>query len=140
MNVPVEHADDRPLPPRPESCKMLSTMTLQKTIESLAAEFATNVLTALRSAAVSELAESNGESKRSTTIAIKLRGGGVEHVARDVLAVTGLLSTTPGLRAEQVREQLRWDKKKTTKALTTALGEKRVSKKGVRRGTTYYVA
>jgi hypothetical protein len=113
-------------------------MTLQKTIELLATEFAKNVIAALRSAPVTELAESKSEPTRSTTIAIKVRGGGVRHVDRDVLTVTGLLSRRPGLRAEQIRAQLRWDKKTTTRALTMALGEKRVSKKGQRRGTTYY--
>lgn len=113
-------------------------MTLQRTIEVLATEFAKNVLAALRTAPVSELTGTT--DSRSPTIRIKRRDGVVEHVPRDVLAVTGLLSRTPGLRAEQIRAQFRWDKKTTTKAITMALGDKRISKKGQKRGTTYYVA
>jgi hypothetical protein len=111
-------------------------MTLQKTLESLATEFARNVLSALRSASFSDLTESIG----ATSIPIKRRGGGVEHVARDVLALTGLLSTRAGLRAEQIRAQLRWDKKKTTKAIMKALDEKRVTKRGQKTASTYYLA
>ncbi len=80
------------------------------------------------------------EPSRSPTIRIERRDGSVVHVGRDVLALTGLLSTRPGLRAEQVRAQLRWDKKTTTKAIAAALAERRVTRKGLRRATTYYVA
>ena len=111
-------------------------MTLQKTLQSLAADFAKNVLAAIRTASVSELLESSS----SATIPVKRRDGSVVHVGKDVLALTGLLSTQPGLRAEQIRAQLRWDKKTVTKAITKALGERRVTRKGQRRGTTYYLA
>jgi hypothetical protein len=111
-------------------------MTLKKTIESLATEFANQVLSALRNAPLSELTESAG----ATTIPVTRRGGGVDHVASDVLALTGLLSTRGGLRAEQIRMHLRWDKRQASKAITKALGEKRVTKKGQKRATTYYVA
>ena len=111
-------------------------MTLKKALESLAADFAKNVLAAIRTASVSELTEAAG----SSTIAVRVKGGGVRHVDRDVLALTGLLSTQPGLRAEQIRAQLRWDKRTVTKAITKALGERRVTRKGQRRGTTYYLA
>jgi hypothetical protein len=111
-------------------------MTLRKNLEALAAEFSKSVLAALRSASLSDLTE----GARSSTIPIKVRGGGVRHVAPDVMALTGLLSTRPGLRAEQIRVQLRWDKRTTTKAITIALAERRVSKKGQRRATAYYLA
>lgn len=111
-------------------------MTLRKNLEALAAEFSKNVLAAIRSASVSELAEGS----RPSTIPIKVRGVGVRHVDRDVLALTGLLSTRPGLRAEQIRVQLRWDKHTTTKAITSALAGGQVTKKGQRRATTYYLA
>jgi hypothetical protein len=111
-------------------------MTLEKTIESLATEFATRVMAALRISSLSELKVPNV----SATIRIKRRDGSVVHVARDGLALTGLLSTNAGLRAEQIRAQLRWDKKTTTKAITMALAEKRITKTGQKRATTYRVA
>ena len=120
----------------PDSCEMQVAMTLEKTIESLAAEFATKVMAALRSSSLSELETPNVPA----TIRIKRRDGSVVHVARDVLALTGLLSTSAGLRAEQIRAQLRWDKRKTTKAISMALAEKRVTKSGQKRATTYRIA
>jgi len=111
-------------------------MTLQKTLEAVAADFARNLMTALRSASWAELTEAASPS----TIPIKVRGGGVRHVDRDVLALTGLLSTRPGLRAEEIRAQLRWDKKFTTKAITTALAGKQITKKGQKRATSYFTS
>jgi hypothetical protein len=115
---------------------MQVAMTLEKTIESLAAEFASKVMAALRTSSLSELRVPNV----SATIRIKRRDGSVVHVARDVLALTGLLSTSAGLRAEQIRTQLRWDKKKATKAIRIALAEKRITETGQKRATTYRVA
>jgi hypothetical protein len=122
-------------------------MTIQKTIESLATEFAKNVLTALRGASLSELTETSsppsstdGGGSRPDRMRIKRRDGSVVYVGRDVLALTGLLSRQPGLRAEQIRAQLRWDKRTVTKAISKALNEKRVAKKGERRATKYYLA
>jgi hypothetical protein len=77
---------------RRESGKMRPPTTLQNTLESLAADFAKNVLAAIRTASVSATAESS----LSPTIPVRRRGGGVEHVGKDVLALTGLLSTQPG--------------------------------------------
>jgi hypothetical protein len=115
---------------------MQIAMTLEKTIESLATEFATKVMAALRSSLLSELKVPNVPA----TIRIKRSDGSVVHVARDVLALTGFLSTNAGLRAEQIRAQLRWNKMKTTKAITLALAEKRITKTGQKRATTYGVA
>ncbi len=111
-------------------------MTLKNALESLAAEFTDRVLAAIREASLSDLTEPS----RSSTIPIRRRDGSVVHVGRDVLALTGLLSTTPGLRAEQIRKHLRWDKKTATKAISKALDEKRIAKKGERRATKYYLA
>jgi hypothetical protein len=111
-------------------------MTLQKTLEALAADFARNLMTALRSASLAELTDAASAS----TIPINVRGGGVRHVDRNVLALTGLLSTRPGLRAEHIRAQLRWDKKTTTKAITSALAGKQITKKGQKRSTSYDLA
>jgi hypothetical protein len=97
---------------------------------------ATKVMAALPSSSVSELKVPNVPA----TIRIKRSDGSVVHVARDVLALTGLLHGRAGLRAEQIRSQLRWDKKTTTKAITLALAEKRITKTGQRRATTYLVA
>jgi hypothetical protein len=112
------------------------TPTLKRTLDSLAAEFAEGVLAAIRRASLPELTD----PAPSPTIRIRRRDGSVVHVGRDVLALTGLLSTRPGLRAEQIGAQLRWDKKTVTKAISKALSEKRVTKMGERRATKYYVA
>lgn len=111
--------------------------TLKKTLETLASEFAEGALAAIRAASLSELVESPSPA---STIPVRRRDGSVVHIGRDVLALTGLLSTSPGLRSEQIRKHLRWDKKAATKAITRALAEKRITKTGQRRATKYYVA
>jgi hypothetical protein len=122
----------------------VATMTLKNQIEDLAQTFATGVLAAIRSASLSEiLNESNGS-------ALKGRGpgrppksnGAVKAIDGEnhVSAITGLLSAHPtGLRAEEIRAKLRWEKAAGTKAITKALEAKAIKKTGQKRATTYFV-
>jgi hypothetical protein len=135
-------------------CASIRAMpTLKAQLETIASSFASAILDAIRGASLEDLVVGAGEETGrrpgrprsvsgdgSTTIPIKVRGGGTRYIDRDVLALTGLLSTRPGLRAEQIRAHLRWDKKTTTKAITMALNEKRVTKQGQKRATTYFYA
>jgi hypothetical protein len=111
-------------------------MSLTTTLESLAADFAKNVLAAIRVASVSELMESSS----SPTIPVSRRNGSAVHGASEVPALTGLLSSRPGLRAEQIQAQLRWDTRTATKTVSMALADRRLTKKGQKRATTYYAA
>src|SRR5258706_13892398 len=104
-------------------------MTLKTTIESLAQDFAVGVLAAIRSASLQDiLAETstrNGAVKGARAAApvastgkAKSNGSGGDTMS----AVTSLLSSTPsGLRAEQIRQQLKLDKPTVTKTLTKRL-------------------
>ena len=120
--------------------------TMEQIVEGLAAEFAKSLVTALRAAKVAEPAPTQPKraaekaASLSETIGVKVRGGGVRQIRKDVLMLTGLLSTTPGLRAKEIREKLHWDKKTTTDAITYALDEKRIRKQGEKRATTYFIA
>lgn len=82
----------------------------------------------------------SGDEEGENHVPVKVRGGRTVHIAKGVLTLTGLLSKQPGLRAEQIRAKLRWDKKTLTKAITTALAEKRIKKTGQKRATRYYYA
>jgi hypothetical protein len=72
-------------------------------------------------------------------IPVRTRSGVVHHIRKDVLALTGLLSTRAGLRTEQIRKELRWDKRTARRAIAEALKDKRVTKTGRNRATTYFV-
>jgi len=47
------------------------------------------------------------------------------------------IKSNPGLRSEEIRDALSIDKNVWVPAITTLLSEKKVSKKGVKRSTTY---
>jgi hypothetical protein len=130
MQMPPKHPKNQP--------------TMEQIVEGLAAEFAKSLMAALRSAQVAEPAPTlpmraaQKSAPLSETIGVKVRGGGVRQIRKDVLMLTGLLSTTPGLRAKEIRERLHWDKKTTTEAITHALEERRIKKQGETRATTYF--
>ena len=124
-------------------------MTLKTTIESLAQDFAVGVLAAIRSASLQDiLAETSSRDGRNGAVKgaraaataapagkAKSNGGGGDTLS----AVTSLLSSTPsGLRAEQIRQQLKLDKPTVTKTLTKALAAGVVKKQGQKRATTYF--
>jgi CRP-like cAMP-binding protein len=134
--------------------------TLHQTINSLAAEFAHNLLRALRNASLEEiLAETasghaavGGGRRRgrpaAAGVAVAAAGRGRRlrrRSAGDINAVVqkivGLLKANKkGLRAEEIRMKLGLDRREIPRPLAEALHKKLVTKKGKKRATTYFAA
>jgi hypothetical protein len=128
---------------------------LSTTIESLASAFATEILTALRGASLSELVAvtHNGTPKASATPAArasaspkKAKGGRLgRRSAEDLSAmvdtiVSALQKNKGGLRSEQIRAVIGVDKKELPRPIAEALASGRITKKGEKRATTYFAA
>jgi hypothetical protein len=135
--------------------------TLHQTINSLAAEFAHNLLRALRNASLEEiLAETasghsavGGGRRRGRpaagAVAVAAGGGRGRRLRRrsvgDINAVVQkivalLKANKKGLRAEEIRVKLGLDRREIPRPLAEALSKKLVSKKGKKRATTYFAA
>ena len=141
--------------------------TLHQTINSLASEFAHNLLRALRNASLEEILSETaaGHSAhggggggrrrgRAAGVAVAAHpvagGGGRGRRLRrrsqgDITAVVnrihGLLKThKKGLRAEEIREKLGLDRREIPRPLAEALSKKLVTKRGKKRATTYFAA
>ncbi len=131
---------------------------LRSSIHSLAQAFASGVLQAIRNSSLEDiLAESSGAAKRGPGRPPGKRGPGrppgsgssskrlARRSADDLAAVTesivALVKKHPkGLRAEQIRANLRIDKREWMRPLGLALDSKKLTKKGAKRSTTYYAA
>ncbi len=133
--------------------------TLHQTINGLAAEFAHNLLRALRNASLEEiLAETasghaavgggrrRGRPAGAAAAAPAARGrrlrrrsvGDINAVVQRIVAL--LKSNKKGLRAEEIRVKLGLDRREIPRPLAEALSKKLVSKKGKKRATTYFAA
>ena len=135
--------------------------TLKSTISSLADSFAASVLAAIRSASLEEILAGGGAApaKRGPGRPRKTDGaapaaapkpaprgkGGrlarrspsdIEHIVGLIVGKLGEHKT--GLRSEQLQKELRLDKKEITGPLNQALAEKKITKKGQKRSTTYF--
>lgn len=129
---------------------------LKKTIEDLAATFASNVIAALRGASIDELfVLTNGGPVRrgpgrppASTAASSVGVGrkarrvrrspsDIGKVVEDILALLG--KHPEGLRSEQIREALNLQAKELPRPLAEGLGDGRIKKSGERRATTYFV-
>ena len=137
---------------------------LRNTIESLASQFATSVLAALRSASIDELTEVAGrgaavrrgpgrpraESSDTASAAPSKRGGArgrggrlgrrtQNDISRMVESIVDVLSKSGGgLRSEQIRSALGVEAKELPRPLAEALSSGRVTKTGQKRATTYF--
>jgi hypothetical protein len=138
---------------------------LRNTIESLASQFASSVLDALRSASIDELADVAGrgaavrrgpgrpraESSESSAAAATPRRGGCRgrggrlgrrtqnDITRMVESIVDVLAKNAGgLRSEQIREALGVEAKELPRPLAEALSSGRVTKTGQKRATTYF--
>ena len=141
---------------------------LRNTIESLASQFASSVLDALRSASIDELADVAGrgaagrrgpgrpraESSEGAAAprsgapgargAARGRGGRLgrrtqNDIARMVESIVDVLAkNASGLRSEQIREALGVEAKELPRPLAEALSSGRVTKTGQKRATTYF--
>ncbi|MGZ6067066.1 MAG: hypothetical protein ACXWVM_32005 [Polyangiales bacterium] len=140
---------------------------LRSAIATLAEDFASSVVAALRGASLDEISELAGgavarpsvRGKRATTSPRttaaapstaaarlpRLGKGGKQRSAADFETIVGAIVTllqqhTEGLRAEQIQKELGLSKKDTPRPLLLALGAKKIRKKGERRSTTYFAA
>jgi hypothetical protein len=139
-------------------------MTLQRSIASLAETFATSVLAAIRSASLEEiLSEGKGGRASSPSTLVKrgpgrprkeasvgpkpakvAKGGRLPRRSEDEIKkvagviVSALKSAPEGLRSEHLQRVLKLSKKEIVGPLNLALSEKKISKKGQRRSTTYF--
>ena len=138
--------------------------TLKTTIDSLAAEFASKLITAIKGASFAEILSVTGGSSPArrgrppapakaeapkahvpVSVARKGKGGRLARRSPEALAKTkaeivALLAKSPkGLRAEQIRAKLGLTKQEIPRPLSDALAEKLIAKKGEKRATTYFV-
>lgn len=138
---------------------------LRSTIESLATQFATSIIGALRGASLDELLEVTrggaGSASRARAVGVvsaasaegstkgtrgrgRGRGGrlgrrSASDIAGMIDAIVSLLESHPeGLRAEQIREALGVEAKELPRPLADALEQNRVTKTGQKRATTYF--
>jgi hypothetical protein len=136
--------------------------SLRSTIESLASEFAANVLAALRGASLDELADvagrgaprrgpgrprsDAGESLAAAAPKRRGRGGRLgRRSAGDISKmiesiVDALQKNASGLRAEQIRETLGVEAKELPRPLAEAISSGRITKSGQKRATTYFAS
>lgn len=132
---------------------------LKSTIESLATEFAMNILGALRAASIDELtgvgasaarprgrAAGSPSDARIAPVAKRGRGGrlgrrSTEDIGRMVENIVGLLQKNPsGMRAEQIRDALGVQAKELPRPLADGLADGRLTKSGQKRATTYFAS
>jgi hypothetical protein len=127
--------------------------TLQATINALAAEFANNILRALRNASLDELVSGTGgtsHTKRARSarlVAAPRRSGGRLHrrseaqLEKVVEQIVSFVSHhANGVNAEAIKAHLKLQRKELPRPLGMALASKKIRKKGVKRATTYFKA
>ena len=126
---------------------------LKGTIERLVNEFASSIISAMRSASIDELTDHLGargarpsrpaaaavESGRKRGRGERLGRRSTADIGRMLDNVVSLLQKHPeGLRAEQIREALDCQAKELPRPLADGLSEGRLSKSGQKRATTYF--
>ena len=131
---------------------------LRSSLERLVRDFANEVLGALRTASLSDLASETGRGGGGiATHAVASTGGGGgggaprarkgkvklgRRSAKDIAAVIDrvvtLLHSKPGLRAEQIRAELSMAQNELPGPITAALSAGRISKVGIKRATKYF--
>jgi hypothetical protein len=141
---------------------------LKATIESLAADFAKQLIGAIKGASLQEIlnetvgaasAPRAGRRARRAAAPVvaeaakaaaparggrKAKGGRLARRSPEALAkakeqIVALLGKSPkGLRSEEIRAKLGLSKQEIPRPLADALAEKLISKKGEKRATTYF--
>jgi hypothetical protein len=129
--------------------------SLQTALNDLASAFASSVLDAIRGASLEELlGETGGGARRgpgrpnvapndSTAFARvtpsgRLKRRSPEQIAKALDEVIALVKKSKGgLRAEQIRAQLKMDRKEMPRVLHEGLSTKKLKSKGQKRATTY---
>jgi hypothetical protein len=128
--------------------------SLHAQIDALAHTFTSAILAAIKGATLDELVgETAGARVRSgrpqpkTTTARPSRGSrrlkrrSTADIANEVAKVVATVKASKsGMRAEEIRAQLKLDKRELPRLLQEALAKKLLKKKGEKRATTYSVA
>lgn len=138
--------------------------SLRSNIQAAAAVFTSSVLDAIRGASLEELlAESSARGGRRgpgrppraaaaaaaggaprparTTRSGRLKRRSAEDIAEALESVVALVKKhKAGLRAEQIREELRMQSKEMPRVLKEGLAKKKLKAKGQKRATTYTAA
>jgi hypothetical protein len=130
--------------------------TLHSQLSHLAASFANSVLAAIRAASLEELLAESGTSRGKAHVrtpapavanrispvrrAGRLARRSPEQIAKTVEQVVTLVKKHKmGLRAEQIRAQLGLQAKEMPRVLKDGLAAKKLTSKGQKRATTYFV-
>ena len=135
---------------------------LRNHINHLAMQFASQLMAALKTASLSDLAAESasqsggaggrrgpgrpakGGSAKAPSESAAGRGGkrrrrSAADIGETVEAIVKLLKTnTKGLRAEQIRAKLGLARKEIPRPIAMALEAKKITKKGQKRATTYF--
>ena len=126
---------------------------LRSTLERLVRDFANEVLGALRTASLSDLAAETGRGGGGAHVAsvgaaargpraprgkVRLHRRSQEAIGEVTDRIVGLLQSKPGLRAEQIRAELGLAKNEIPRPIAEGLSNGRLSKVGVKRATQYY--
>ena len=128
--------------------------TLHSTINALAAEFAHELLAALRGASLEEIiAETHGthrtvkrERPSASFVASPMKRGRLARRSEDDLKrladriVALVLSNKDGVNAERIKSTLKLQRKELPRPLMMALKTKKIRKRGQKRATTYFKA
>ena len=146
----------------PIECPRMSTLRAQ--IDRLAAQFAGNIIDALRGASLDDLMaiagnRGGGAPRRGRPSGSGAGGGGAafeggsarrgrggrlgrrtqDDIGRMIDRIQDLLSkSSGGMRAEQIREALGVEAKELPRPLADALAAGRITKSGQKRATTYF--
>jgi hypothetical protein len=139
------------------------TTSLQSTLNDLAASFANSILQAIRGMSLNDLNQANGQVRTngrpalvSKTITAETSTPSAKKPARangrlarrspaDIAAALGqvvalLKKNKAGLRAEQIRAELKMQAKEMPSVLKEGLTTKALKSKGQKRATTYFSA
>jgi hypothetical protein len=127
--------------------------TLRSNLNAIATSFANAVLEAVRSASVEELLANstnqrgadryNGSERNPRAAPSRSSGRLARRSTQDIAAaldkITALVKKHKGgLRAEQIRVELRMQPKEMPRVLKEGLSTKRLKTKGQKRATTYF--
>jgi hypothetical protein len=134
--------------------------TLKASIQSLANQFATGVLAAIRGSSLEDILGEGGPTRRvpgrprksvgsvgaapAPAPSRRARGGKrLRRSAKDIAAAAGQIAAhvakhPKGIRGEQVRKDLGIAKNHWMKPLGMALGSKKIRKTGEKRATLYF--
>jgi hypothetical protein len=136
--------------------------SLRATLDSLANNFASAILEAIRSASLEQLLAESGAGRSSNGLRAKAAGGGgqpdplktpghkvsgrlarrsPEEIAKTLGSIVSLLKgKKAGMRSEEIRKALKLDVREVPRVLKEGLSSKKLKSKGQKRATVYTAA